>query len=316
MRIFISWSGERSRKVALLLHDWLPTVIQAVVPFMSTEDIPKGAQWLSVLNDKLNESAFGIICVTEENQVAPWLNFEAGAIAKAVGEVRVCPLLLGIGAADVKAPLSNFQMANATKTDMWKMLKSINSVLGKDLSDETLRKIFEKWWPDLEAGIAEAIATNAPAARQHRDDSDLIRETLLTVREQGRLLSHLVSATPIPSIFPAINPLFPAMNPLLGYAIGDIVKHSKWGEGEIINLVGTGNDGLVTIKFHNHDVKMLMLKYAPLEKVRTASPVRNNFWDDLEPDDDAADDSNGDEDEGGEDQDSSDTQDDDYGDDQ
>jgi DNA helicase-2/ATP-dependent DNA helicase PcrA len=48
---------------------------------------------------------------------------------------------------------------------------------------------------------------------------------------------------------------------------GDRVRHPKWGEGTISGLVGAGGDGLVTIDFPNVGQKMLMLKYAPLEKV-------------------------------------------------
>ncbi|HTU69623.1 MAG TPA: DUF3553 domain-containing protein [Candidatus Baltobacteraceae bacterium] len=48
---------------------------------------------------------------------------------------------------------------------------------------------------------------------------------------------------------------------------GDRVRHPKWGEGTIRGVVGAGGDGLVTIDFPNVGQKMLMLKYAPLEKV-------------------------------------------------
>ena len=48
---------------------------------------------------------------------------------------------------------------------------------------------------------------------------------------------------------------------------GDRVRHPKWGEGTISNVVGAGGDGLVTVDFPNVGQKMLMLKYAPLEKI-------------------------------------------------
>ncbi|HZV77162.1 MAG TPA: DUF3553 domain-containing protein, partial [Candidatus Babeliales bacterium] len=52
----------------------------------------------------------------------------------------------------------------------------------------------------------------------------------------------------------------------LGLKAGDRVRHPKWGEGRIESIVGAGGDGLVTIDFPNVGQKMLMLKYAPLEK--------------------------------------------------
>ncbi|MBV9264002.1 MAG: DUF3553 domain-containing protein, partial [Candidatus Eremiobacteraeota bacterium] len=53
----------------------------------------------------------------------------------------------------------------------------------------------------------------------------------------------------------------------MGLQAGDRVRHPKWGEGSIESIVGAGGDGLVTIDFPNVGQKMLMLKYAPLEKI-------------------------------------------------
>ena len=51
------------------------------------------------------------------------------------------------------------------------------------------------------------------------------------------------------------------------FAVGDKVRHPKWGEGIVASTEGAGGDGLLTINFPNFGQKMLMLKYAPLEKV-------------------------------------------------
>ena len=61
MRVFIRWSGDDSNQVALVLRDWLPTVLQHVETFVSSEDIDKGAVWLNSLNTELNDAGFGII---------------------------------------------------------------------------------------------------------------------------------------------------------------------------------------------------------------------------------------------------------------
>jgi DNA helicase-2/ATP-dependent DNA helicase PcrA len=53
----------------------------------------------------------------------------------------------------------------------------------------------------------------------------------------------------------------------LGLAVGDRVRHPKWGEGLVKGVEGAGGDGLLTINFPNVGEKMVMLKYAPLEKV-------------------------------------------------
>ena len=91
MKVFISWSGAISHQVALVLREWLPSVIQAVEPYVSSEDIDKGARWTTDISKELEASQYGILCVTPENIEAPWLNFEAGALSKTIDKSRVCP---------------------------------------------------------------------------------------------------------------------------------------------------------------------------------------------------------------------------------
>ncbi|TAM87880.1 DNA helicase PcrA [bacterium] len=56
---------------------------------------------------------------------------------------------------------------------------------------------------------------------------------------------------------------------LANVARGDRVRHPKWGEGTVRSLNGAGGDALVTVDFTSVGSKMLMLKYAPLERVET-----------------------------------------------
>jgi TIR domain len=82
MKVFISWSGERSRAVAEVLRQWLPNVIQAVTSWVSLDDIEKGAPWSTDIAVQLGECRAGLICLTPENLSASWLLFEAGALSK------------------------------------------------------------------------------------------------------------------------------------------------------------------------------------------------------------------------------------------
>jgi len=100
-RILISWSGERSEKIAEILREWLPSILPGVEPWLSSEDIRKGSRWSLQLATELEATQFGLLVVVPENQGSPWLNFEAGAISKWVEHARVAPLLFGMSPSEL-----------------------------------------------------------------------------------------------------------------------------------------------------------------------------------------------------------------------
>jgi hypothetical protein len=161
MKIFLSWSGKTSREVAQAFHDWLPFVIQAVKPFISTGDIDKGKRWSDVLSSELNETAYGILVITPDNFDKPWIHFEAGAISKAVDKSYVSPFLFNIDPLRVVGPLSQFQATINDPEDILRLLHSINGRLPEDqqLTSEVLDREFELLWPDLKKKLDKAAET-------------------------------------------------------------------------------------------------------------------------------------------------------------
>lgn len=154
MRVFLSWSGNRSEHVAELLRDWLPLVIQDADPFMSKHDIDLGSRWAKELDEQMEATDFGILCLTEEAKTAPWVLHEAGALAKSINESQVIPLLIGIDESDVDWPLARFQATQLSRDGMRKVLGQIRSALKEQkLSEKQLDRAFEKWWNDFEEGL-------------------------------------------------------------------------------------------------------------------------------------------------------------------
>lgn len=51
------------------------------------------------------------------------------------------------------------------------------------------------------------------------------------------------------------------------WQVGDTANHTKWGEGKVINVAGTGANVKLTIEFPTQGVRMLMAKFAPVKKV-------------------------------------------------
>ncbi|SRR6266404_2074828 len=183
MKVFIGWSGERSRAIALALREWIPNVIQAADPWMSEEDISKGTGWTGELTTELGQSCFGIICVTPENQESVWLAFEAGALSKVAA--KVCPYLLVLERINFKGPLANlFQVAKAEKEETLRMMRALNEASGAPIANDRLGKQFNQWWPDLEKGLADAESLVSISATD-RSERELLDEILGLVRAEA-----------------------------------------------------------------------------------------------------------------------------------
>lgn len=187
MRIFISWSGNTSKEVATLLRDWLPDVIQSAEPWMSATDIETGKRWNHEIQEKLENTNFGIICLTKNNITAPWVLFEAGALAKSISDTYLCPWLFNMEPSEIPSgPLTQFQSVSSNKQGTWNLVKSINSALKeKSLPDDKLERSFERCWPELESNL-ESIDVDFSEGPQ-RPPEDMIKETLELVRILSRI---------------------------------------------------------------------------------------------------------------------------------
>lgn len=188
MKIFISWSGTRSKAVATAVDGWLRKVIQAVEPWMST-DIQKGRRWGPEIAAQLEESKIGILCLTKENLKEPWLLFEAGALSK-TKDAHVCTLLLDIVPADVELPLGMFQHTTFDKTEMFALTRTINEKLpttgAKVLPDGVLTSSFDTYWPDINEKLSAIVKQPVAGAIAPRKDRDILEEILEILRNQQR----------------------------------------------------------------------------------------------------------------------------------
>jgi len=186
MKVFISWSGETSRQVAIELRRWLPDIFQAIDPWMSEVDINAGSRWNNEISTELEQTSVGIICLTKENQNSPWLLFETGALAKSMSDVFVCPYMIDLDPADIiQGPLTQFQAKKANKLGTWELVCMLNNVL-KDisLSDEKLKRTFEKWWPDFNQKLDSILKSDRHLIRENpvRTDREVLDEILELTR--------------------------------------------------------------------------------------------------------------------------------------
>ncbi|OBX91479.1 toll-Interleukin receptor [Haemophilus sp. CCUG 60358] len=190
MKVFLSWSGERSKAVAELLNEWLCCVIQAARPWVSTRDLDRGSLWFSEINDQFKDTSVGIICLTQENRVRPWILFEAGALAKGLSTARVCTLLIDLEPKDVEDPLAQFNHTSPTEESMFNLVRTLNTALGVNgLDPRVLEQVFETYWPQFDKKFKDIVKNIKDiSSAKPRAKDDLLGEIL----ENTRLLNNRI----------------------------------------------------------------------------------------------------------------------------
>ncbi len=193
--VFISWSGTLSKRIAYIVQDWIATTVQLAIPFVSDKDIDAGDRGLVEIEENLNKIRVGIICLTAENQNSPWLNFEAGALSKKLGEKSwVAPLLFDIGTAQVRYPMAQFQLNDFSEEGVASVARTVNKAMEKPVNAEKLSSALRLTWPDLASKI-EAIRSEGSqqvlVEEPTRSTDEMFEEIIVAVRDQSLLLEEL-----------------------------------------------------------------------------------------------------------------------------
>ncbi len=151
MKVFISWSGDLSHRIALSLSGWLPAVLPFVQPWVSSEDMRGGTRGGTLFANALKGTRSGIICVVQDNLTEPWLMFEAGALSQSVTTARAHPLLVSVELHELPGPLAQLSATRFSRDDMSKLIHALNSeAVGATLPTAIVDRSFNVCWPNLE----------------------------------------------------------------------------------------------------------------------------------------------------------------------
>lgn len=181
MKVFISWSGKRSKALANTLRDWLPMALQYVEPWVSDKDISAGDRWAQAIAGELEASSFGIICITPENLHSEWILFESGALSKSMLDAKVIPLLYGLEISDLSGPLSQFQAQKLEESGIMEVVRSINKVSETKTSEQIIEQLVPALWPRLKEAL-EAIPDTEPSEKHMRPQHEILEELVTSVR--------------------------------------------------------------------------------------------------------------------------------------
>jgi hypothetical protein len=192
MKLFISWSGNLSQQIAQVLHEWLPLVLN-VRPFITSTDIEKGARWQHEISAELDQSNFGVVCLTRDNLQSQWISFECGALSKHLSG-RVATLLFGIGHANVPSPMNMFQGTLFEYNEFRQLMTSINNCISTEQrkTEAQIDALFEVLWPRFSDQVRLLLEGQGREAQPEEDKPSveaMLVEMLAMQRQQASVLS-------------------------------------------------------------------------------------------------------------------------------
>jgi hypothetical protein len=199
---------------------------------LSDEEIASGTRWNERVAKALNESDFGIVCVTRANQHQPWLMFEAGALAKRLETAAVVPICVDIAPAEITGPLEAFQGRRLDEDGMRRLVHDMSKTRDDPLPGDRVNKLFDGMWPDLKVAVDSVRDKTHIPTELKRDQRDMIEELVDRVRR----IERNFDAGRWPELFPEGRHIFyegdepgkfaQQVHSEFGF---DVTKDAKWG---------------------------------------------------------------------------------------
>ena len=155
MKIFFSWSGEKSKAVAIALANTLRDLQCGFQPWISNHDISAGSQWRTEVLAAISVAEFGIICLTRHSMQSQWVQFESGAMSVSILAGKICPYLIDVSVAQLTGPLAHFEACEATQEGTLKLISSMYELTRNAKLSKPQIRIYLKAWLKLSAAIAE-----------------------------------------------------------------------------------------------------------------------------------------------------------------
>lgn len=203
MKVFLSWSGPRSLAIATEFSTWLPKIIQDCRNIYISTETNKGDAWFTSITEALESSDIGVLILTPENQDAPWLNFEAGALLTNFDKRRLIPVLVGFKKTDYGGPMKSLQLTEFDdKVDMRRLLDTINEMTADPLEKGFLDEEHELKWHSFVEGAQRRLDTateiqpsSSTSTETSRTADEKIDELLELVRDHQRTMTGLTETT-------------------------------------------------------------------------------------------------------------------------
>lgn len=195
IKIFLSWSGDKSKKLANVFKTYVADILPKVDFYFSPDDLKGGEKWRQSIEEGLNNNTYGIIFLTPSNLTSKWIYFEAGAISKSTKQAKILPFLYKIDINELGQPFSDYQCKSFSADSILTTILEINDCQSEvyQLPSETIKRNFNRLSNEIETEtknintINEVMENSEPQIEDASllDSEDKLNEILQIMREQS-----------------------------------------------------------------------------------------------------------------------------------
>lgn len=258
MKLFLSWSEDRSKRVAEFFKTWISLVLQYSSPWISTHDIDSGAVWVSELNSKLSDCSVGIIFLTRKNKNNPWILFEAGALAKGLETNKVCTFLVDLEVSEIQGPLEQFNHTMPNKESIKKLVQTLNNLAGTTgLQSDVFNEVFETYWTKFQEGFKKILAETKSVPPPKKPDES---EMMMSFAEKLDRLIRQVNRMEVRQTHRAVPEMTPNNSGLAALASNMTKGNSKASVGSLEKKYH--NEVGAPINFNNERERIAVEEFA------------------------------------------------------
>lgn len=217
IRIFLSWSGKRSSRLASIFKTYVTDIFPASDIYYSPDDIRGGDKWRSSIESGLSDRNFSIIFLTESNLQSKWIYFEAGALSKSMTIAKIQPFLYDLKVGSISEPLSSYQARELDKDNILQTIYDINNLNRHPIDKSILDRNFERLWPEMEKDLAEVSSisddydsdhpeiTDAPMLNQDEQISEILRLVRSSQKDVSDTSANSTNTEPEDNSFSSIR---------------------------------------------------------------------------------------------------------------
>ena len=210
-KVFISWSGDLSKEVASLLNEWLQSVAPFVTTYLSVDNLHLGERWSLNLSKELQETEFGIFCMTADNINSAWINYEAGVLSQDIDGSHLIPLLINVSNEALQvSPLAQFQTTALDKNGVLRLVLTLYRKFNSTTPEARVRQIFEKWWPDLQEALqkmdsSKLVTEISPFDKLQADFHEVKQQFKLQQAQMNEMLEYLTAEVSLKAERPKVS---------------------------------------------------------------------------------------------------------------